>query len=180
MTKDVMLLDVQRVPGLTYNLVSVRAVLDRGKLVEFGYDGCAVKTRDGKVVAFGRQEDKLFMLNVRKKSGRPKHNNDRVGWGGRQEAKSTCKVPHYCYNKEEPRRQQMKWNKEKNVDVKQQKPGDYSNGSDCYDYDETERDKVYDVALGCQEVYDDKGWTVVKSKRSKKRAKGKKFACGWH
>ncbi len=104
MTKDVMLLDVQRVPGLTYNLVSVRAVLDRGKLVEFGYDGCAVKTRHGKVVAFGRQEDKLFMLNMRKKSGRPRYNNDGVGWGGRHAARSTCNMPHYNYNMEEPRR----------------------------------------------------------------------------
>ncbi len=49
-----------------------------------------------------------------------------------------------------------------------------------YDYDKTERDKVYDVALGCREAYNDKGWMVVKSKRSKKRAKGKTFACGWH
>ncbi len=32
-------------PGLTYNLVSVRAILDRGKVVEFAYDGCTVKTR---------------------------------------------------------------------------------------------------------------------------------------
>ncbi len=116
------------------------------------------------------------MLNMRKKSGWPRHNNDGVGWGGRQEARSTCNMPHYNYNKEEPRRQQMKWNKEENANVKQQN----RNGNDCYDYDKTERDKVYDVALGCREAYNDKGWTVVKSKRSKKRAKGKTFACGWH
>ncbi|MCP4117430.1 MAG: hypothetical protein GY737_18960 [Desulfobacteraceae bacterium] len=65
MTTDVTLADVLFVPGLSCNLVSVRAVLDRGKTVHFSSSGCVIKTADGKTIASARREDRLFKLNLK-------------------------------------------------------------------------------------------------------------------
>ncbi len=62
---QVTLSDVLLIPDLCCSLVSVRAVLDKGKAVQFEGNNCSIKMKDGRTVATGRRVDKLFLLNLR-------------------------------------------------------------------------------------------------------------------
>ncbi len=67
---DITLVGVLLVPGLICNMISIRAALDRGKMVEFGCNSCQIKTSSRKTLAFGRRGEKLFKFNMpNEKSG---------------------------------------------------------------------------------------------------------------
>ncbi len=61
---DITLADVLYVPALSCNLVSVRAILDKGKSVVFKDNGCVIQTAKGEIMATGRRVDRLFLLDV--------------------------------------------------------------------------------------------------------------------
>ncbi len=61
---DVTLADVLHVAELKGSIVSVCAIIEKGKSVAFSGNGCAIKMKDGRTVATGRRVGKLFLLDV--------------------------------------------------------------------------------------------------------------------
>ncbi|MCP4491847.1 MAG: hypothetical protein GY820_31755, partial [Gammaproteobacteria bacterium] len=61
---DITLMNVLYVPKLRCSLISVRAVLERGKSVLFADNKCWIKTMNGKTIATGKRVDRLFLLNL--------------------------------------------------------------------------------------------------------------------
>ncbi|MCP4113965.1 MAG: hypothetical protein GY737_00930, partial [Desulfobacteraceae bacterium] len=147
-TMDITLVDVLLVPGLSCNLISIRAALDRGKTVEFACNGCQIKTSSGKTLAFGRREEKLFKLNVRKKQG--DDNYEVAGWWGRRQKSRSTPVPYSSQEESNAKRS-----------------GSINGDGGGSGYAKMARDNDCDVALSCRDYEDDIGWTLVKSKRYK-------------
>jgi len=54
--------DVQVLPDLSVNLLSVNQIVRKGYIVVFNNDGCKVIDKDGDVVATGSHENDLFKL----------------------------------------------------------------------------------------------------------------------
>lgn len=62
--KLVTLHDVLHIPNLNGNLFSVKAVAQRGYVVQFGHTRCWIKNKQKKVCALGTLHDKLYYLDV--------------------------------------------------------------------------------------------------------------------
>ncbi|MCP4054911.1 MAG: hypothetical protein GY739_18100, partial [Mesoflavibacter sp.] len=155
-TKELTLADVLHVPGLDYSLVSVRAILDKGKNVEFGGNGCRIKTASGKVIAAARRQKGLFELNLKRKSkGRPKD-----------------------FSQEESHRQQKMVARHPRKERAAGKEGTTETSGDRNNNEELECD---DIALSCREAVDhDTGWTLVKSKKYHKKIKAEMRLRSWY
>lgn len=60
--EDISVNDVQLIPGLAANLLSVGKIVDKGYTVVFSRKGCEVIDKDGTCVATGSRSDGLFKL----------------------------------------------------------------------------------------------------------------------
>ena len=56
--------NVQYVPNLSYNLMSVSQLGKTGKTTEFSGSGCKIKSKSGTVVASARSVGNLYYLNI--------------------------------------------------------------------------------------------------------------------
>ena len=61
--------EVQYIPKLSVNLLSVNKIVSRGYKMVFDNAGCKVLNSSGGVVATGRREDELFKLEQREQNG---------------------------------------------------------------------------------------------------------------
>lgn len=63
-TNELLIKNVQYVPDLCVNLLSVSQIVKKGNTVVFSEDGCIVYNKENRVIATGSLENDLFKLNT--------------------------------------------------------------------------------------------------------------------